>query len=277
MSYFQTVVFAIVQAITELFPVSSVAHGVLTPFILGWTLTPAFLKDHFLPFLVALHLGTAVALLLFFRKDWLGIIRSMFSWHDPRTVKLLVLVIAGTIPAGIIGVVLEKQFRHLFGDQIGPLVTAVFLIFNGIVLWTGEAARGRGTKQIEDLKIRHALLIGLAQSLALIPGFSRSGLSIVAGFWTGLTHEASARFSMLLATPLILGASVLEIPRMMHTADPDVFQKAILGGVLSGVIAYLTVWALMAWFRQNEIKAMRPFAVYCGAVGVIVLAMFFLQ
>ena len=269
MTLLQTLLLAIIQGITELFPISSVAHAVLTPWAFGWQLGPDFLKEHFLPFVVLLHLGTAVALLLFFWRDWFQFAGSLVSRDATTARRELLLVIVGTVPAALIGFVLEKKLRALF-----PSITsaAFFLIVNGVILYLGERLRGRGNRTLGELGFGAALLIGLAQSLALVPGFSRSGASIVAGFWAGLTHEASARFSMLLATPIIAGASLLEIPKLVHGADGATLRVAVIGGVVAGIVAYLSVWALMSWFKRHEINAMRPFALYCWVVGAIVLA-----
>ncbi|HVJ52954.1 MAG TPA: undecaprenyl-diphosphate phosphatase [Aliidongia sp.] len=269
MTLLQTLLLAIVQGITELFPISSVAHAVLTPWIFGWSLTPEFLKDHFLPFVVMLHLGTAVALLLFFWRDWLDFLLSLFDSRARDARRELVRVIIGTIPAALIGLVLERRLRELF-----PSVTSagIFLVINGFILFLGERARGRGTRELKDIGWVDALLIGLAQSLALVPGFSRSGASIVAGFWAGLSHEASARFSMLLATPLIAGASLLEIPKLVHTeGGAATLGIGAVGGLVAGIVAFFSVWALMSWFRRHEFDAMRPFALYCWIVGGLVV------
>jgi undecaprenyl-diphosphatase len=269
MTLLQTLLLAIIQGITELFPISSVAHAVLTPWAFGWPLTPEFLKEHFLPFVVLLHLGTAVALLLFFWRDWLDFAKSLIDRNAGTARRELLLVVIGTVPAALIGFVLEKKLRALF-----PNVTsaAFFLAVNGVILYLGEKLRGRGEKELAELGFVQAFLIGLAQSLALVPGFSRSGVSIVAGFWGGLKHEASARYSMLLATPLIAGASLLEIPKLAHEASAEMLGTAIFGGVIAGLVAYGSVWALMSWFKKNEINAMRPFAIYCWVIAALVLA-----
>lgn len=267
MTILQTIVFAVVQGITELFPISSVAHGVLTPFFFNWALDPEFLKEHFLPFLVMLHLGTAIALLLFFGTEWTKIIASLFT-NDKGSRRLLFLILVGTIPAAIIGLVLETPLRHMFSNVSSA---AFFLIINGMLLYWGEKLRGRGHKSIEDLHYREAIIIGLFQSLALVPGFSRSGATMTAGFWMGLKHEESARFSMLLATPIIIGAGIIEVPKLLHTGLADLFQVSLIGGVASGIAAFMSVWALMKWFHTNEISAMKPFAWYCWIVGIGVL------
>lgn len=264
MTFLQTFVIAIVQGITELFPVSSVAHDVLTPYVFHWKNLSA-LKVHFLPFVVMLHLGTALALLIYFRHEWLKIFRSIFKEGQRR---LLFMVIVGSIPAGFIGFVFEKALTNLFTSVTSA---AFFLIINGLLLFFGEKLRSKGQKEIKDLTYRQALVVGLFQSLALIPGFSRSGASMTAGFWVGLKHEESARFSMLLATPIIAGAGILEVPKLMKSGIHGLFQLSLTGGIVAGIFAYISVYILIRWFKKNEIDAMKPFAFYCWIVGALVL------
>jgi len=266
MTIIQTIILAIVQGVTELFPISSVAHSVFTPYIFGWKLSPEFLKVSFLPFVVMMHLGTTVALLIFFRDDWVEIIKSIFNSKDSK--KLLLLIIVGSIPAAIIGVVLEKRLTNVFSSVT---VASTFLIFNGILLYLGEKMHSRGTKNIEDLSYGQAAVVGLFQSLALIPGFSRSGSSMTAGFWMGLKHEESARFSMLLATPIIAGAGILEVPKLIKSTSHDLLQTSLIGGIVAGIFAFISVYILMTWFKKKEINAMRPFAYYCWIAGILIL------
>jgi undecaprenyl-diphosphatase len=266
MTIIQTIILAIVQGITELFPVSSVAHSVLTPYVFRWKLSPEFLKVNFLPFVVMMHLGTTVALLVFFRKDWVEIIKSVFNSRDSK--KLLLLIIVGTIPAAIIGKVFEKKITSVFSSIT---IAATFLIVNGLLLYLGEKLRSRGTRDIEDLTYGQAAIIGLFQSFALIPGFSRSGSSMTAGFWMGLKHEESARFSMLLATPIIAGAGILEVPKIIKSGTHGLLQTSIFGGVIAGIFAFISVLIMMRWFKKKEINAMAPFAYYCWIVGLLVL------
>src|SRR6202022_2090070 len=153
MSIFQTIIFAIIQGISELFPISSVAHGVITPFVFHWQLDDQFLKEHFLPYVVMLHLGTAVALLIFFRKEWIGIIRSIFQQKQMHSRKTLILIVIATIPAALIGLVLEKPLRHIFSNVT---LTSIFLIVNGFILYFGEKRKERGTKEIHELKMSQA-------------------------------------------------------------------------------------------------------------------------
>lgn len=268
MSLVQVLLFALVQGITELFPVSSVAHGVLTPWMFGWNLDPSFLREHFLPFVVMLHVGTALALLMYFWRDWIRLLVGLFTPGDAKHRRTILLLVIATIPAAVIGLAFEKALRGLFGSVTSA---AVFLILNGVLLFAGERARGRGTRSIPELRVWQAALIGCMQSLALLPGFSRSGASMVAGFWAGLTHAEAARFSMLLATPIIAGAAIVEAPKLVHAQTEGLLGTALVGGVASGVFAFLAVWALMKWFATHEVNAMRPFALYCIALGALVL------
>jgi undecaprenyl-diphosphatase len=269
MTVIQALLFAIIQGITELFPVSSVAHGVLTPFIFGWDLDPEFLKEHFLPFVVMLHLGTALALLIFFWRDWWSFLMGVLTGRASHARRTFMLVVVATIPAALIGLIFEKVLRGIFSSVTSA---AFFLIINGFILFLGERLKGRGNRDVHELTYPQAVLIGLAQALALVPGFSRSGASMVAGFWSGLRHEASARFSMLLATPIIAGAGILVVPKMIHTASGEMVRVGAIGGLASGIFAFIAVWALMRWFRKHEVNAMGPFAVYCWLLGGVVLA-----
>ncbi|WP_407307019.1 undecaprenyl-diphosphate phosphatase [Desulfosporosinus sp. SB140] len=268
MTFLQTLIIAIVQGVTELFPVSSVAHSVFTPYVFQWKLDPQFLQDNFLPYVVMLHLGTALALLVFFRDEWISIIRSILNSQKRDSLRLLLLILAGTIPAAIIGVILEKPLTHLFSNVTSA---SIFLMVNGLLLYFGEKIKSRGKKHINELSYGQAIIVGLFQSLALVPGFSRSGASITAGFWMGLKHEEAARFSMLLATPIIAGASVLEIPKLIKHGSHGLLLTSLTGGLFAGVFAFIAVSILMRWFRKKEISAMKPFAYYCWIVGGLIL------
>lgn len=270
LSPLQTFVFAIIQGITELFPISSVAHGVFTPYVFHWNLSQDFLKQHFLSYVVMLHLGTALALIIYFWRDWLDMIKSIFMGKR----RVLYLVIVATIPAAVIGLVLETPIRHAFSNVASA---STLLIINGFFLFFGEKLRSRGTKELEELNFGQALVVGLFQSLALFPGFSRSGSSMMAGFWMGLKTEEAARFSMLLASPIIAGASIIEVPKLLKSGSHGLLQMSLLGGLLSGLFAFISVWILMNWFKKKEINAMRPFAYYCWVVGPLILVSTFFR
>ncbi|MGT2504682.1 undecaprenyl-diphosphate phosphatase (plasmid) [Bradyrhizobium guangxiense] len=277
MSTFQAYVIAILQGASELFPVSSLGHAVIVPTLLGWKIDQS--APSFLPFLVVLHVGTASALLIYFWRDWLKLLLALVGLgprqERPAHLRVIGLIAVATIPAVIAGFALEKALRHLFGT---PVVAALFLVVNGMILFGGErlrrttAARGAGVG-LERMSWRDALLIGLWQCLALIPGISRSGATMVGGLLRGLHHEAAAHFSFLIATPIIFGAAVLEVPKMLHQDASGITELAIASGALAGAIAFLSVWVLMRYFKSHDFQALNPFAYYCWTFGLTALAL----
>lgn len=267
----QALLLAVVQGITELFPVSSLGHAVVLPHLLGWTLDQN--SESFLPYLVALHIGTALALLLYFWADWWALLRGLGGpsmdpdYREHR--RLLWLLVVGTVPAGILGLILQKSLASLFSNF---RLAAVFLILNGALLVAGEFLRRRKLRQdLTGLTMWQAAAIGTAQTIALLPGFSRSGASMVGGLLVGLKHEAAARFSYLLATPIILAAGVLELPKLAEPALRPELGTAVLGAVIAGVLAYLSTVFLMRYFRRSEVNALIPFGAYCALLGVLTL------
>ena len=269
MTAFQAIVMAVLQGITELFPISSLGHAVLLPRLLNWPIDQH--APDFLPYLVVMHLGTAIALFIYFWRDWLDFLNSLIHRDAPRSPadrRLLLLVVLATIPAVIAGFVLRKLLGDAFAS---PPVAAFFLIANGFVLYFGDEISGEGFGALDQLNWKGALAIGIAQCFALIPGFSRSGLTIVAGTVAGLRHEASARFSFLMATPIILGATVLEAPKLLHSGA-TLGGAAVLSGVVAGVVAFASLWVLMRYLHTHEIRAMKPFSYYCAAAGLLSLA-----
>ncbi len=277
MTGLQALITAILQGLTELFPVSSLGHAVILPRLLHW----GFSEDDpsFLPFLVVLHLGTAAALLIYFWRDWAQIIGAFFGIGGARERRerwrLLWLIVVATIPAVVLGGALEKFLRHLFGS---PESAAVFLIVNGVILFAAERLRRRNTGlgTATDMSWRMALIIGLWQSLALVPGISRSGATMVGGLLGGLEHKEAARFSFLIATPIILGAAVLEVPHFFHhQAESGGFGPFVwLAGIVAGITAYASTAFLMRYFGRHDFEALDPFAYYCVAAGIIALALF---
>ncbi len=262
---------AILQGMTELFPVSSLGHAVVLPSLLGWHIDQK--APDFLPFLVVLHLGTAVALLLYFWRDWFGFARAVIGKGKGKGAKeerkVFGLVIIATLPAIVIGFALEHILRGFFGS---PVLAAAFLIVNGGILFTGERIKRSGRKSLAEVGWKTALVIGACQAVALIPGISRSGATMVGGVLAGLKHRDAARFSFLLATPIIAGAGILEVPKMLHQsgglASPAV---VIAAGLIAGITAWLSTAFLMHYFKKNEIEAFDPFAWYCWAFGAIAL------
>jgi undecaprenyl-diphosphatase len=277
MTALQALLFAAIQGITELFPISSLGHAVVIPRLFGWNVDQQ--SPSFLPFLVVLHVGTAIALLVYFWRDWVGFLQAILGAMAPAEVKsqrrLFGMLIIGTIPAVIVGFALEHALRNLFGS---PPIAAAFLIVNGVVLLVGERLRTRDIKAedlrtLDDLNVVDALMIGICQCTALIPGISRSGATMVGGLLRGLSHAAAAHFSFLLATPIIAGAAVLEVPKLIRhgTAESGMTWLALLAGIVAGVTAWLSVFILMRYFKRREFEALDPFGYYCIAFGASVL------
>lgn len=259
---------AVIQGATELFPVSSLGHAVVLPRLLGWHLDQQ--APSFLPFLVMLHVGTATALLAFFWRDWWALFLGVLGIGDAHAVsesrRVFLLVVIATIPAVIVGGALEHLFRRLFGT---PLIAAGFLVLNGIMLIAGERLRTLGRRPLSTLRPSDALAIGIWQCLALLPGMSRSGATIVGGLLRGIDHEGAAHFSFLIATPIILAATVLEVPKLLRAGvPPGSMSVAVLAAIVAGVVAWLSTWFLMRWFRRNDDWALDPFGWYCIVFGL---------
>ena len=292
MDTLQALVIAIMQGATELFPISSLGHAVLLPALMGWNLDQK--SAEFLPFLVLLHTGTAVALLGYFWRDWLALGLGVLGLGgDAERVRgarrMFLLIVIATIPAVVLGFTLRKALGGLFA---APVAAAGFLVVNGLVLLFGEwlrrsapssspaiASRSApggapggalaGAKPLTALTTMDAALIGVWQCGALLPGVSRAGATMVGGLLRGLNHEESAHFSFLIALPIILGATVLEVPHLLHASvAPGVFAQAAVAAVAAGLTALLTTWFLMRYFRNNDRWALSPFAYYCILVGL---------
>ncbi|BBZ39649.1 undecaprenyl-diphosphate phosphatase [Mycobacterium conspicuum] len=290
LSYLEAVIVGAAQGITELFPVSSLGHSVLVPALAGgrWAqdLNVSAPQSPYLAFLVGLHVATAAALLVFFWRDWVRVLAGFASSVRHRRIqtsgeRLAWLLVAGTIPVGLAGLALEKTFRTTLGK---PIPAAVFLILNGVVLYAGEVLRKRASptseaepehggeavdNRLARMPMRRGVLIGSAQILALLPGISRSGIAIVAGLWRGLSHEDAARFSFLLATPIILAAGVYKIPELFGPLGSGIGGQVLAGSVASFVCAYLAVRYLTRYF---ETRTLTPFAIYCALAGAASLA-----
>jgi undecaprenyl-diphosphatase len=295
LSYAEAVIVGAAQGITELFPVSSLGHAVLVPALAGgqWAqdLSVSAPKSPYLAFIVGLHVATAAALLVFFWRDWLRILAGFMSSLRYRRVhtsdeRLTWLIVAGTIPVGLAGLLLEQLFRTTLGK---PIPAAAFLLLNGLALYAGEVLRRRASlsgpdvpaddppahtdeavdNRLAQLPMSRGVLIGSAQILALLPGVSRSGIAIVAGLWRGLSHEDAARFSFLLATPIILAAGLYKIPELFGPLGAGIGGQVLAGSVASFVCAYLAVRYLTRYFQTHTLT---PFAIYCAVFGAASLA-----
>jgi undecaprenyl-diphosphatase len=272
-SYFQAILLGLLQGFAELFPISSLGHTVLIPALLGWQIDRS--SDPFVAFLVLTHLATALVLLGFFWRDWVkivgGVLRSLAVREirpDDTYAKLGWMLIVSTIPAGMLGLLFEERLKQLFAAA--PLV-AIVLILNGFVLYGVEQLRARGVAEglPDDAKLaalswRSAVGIGIAQCFALVPGFSRTGLTMGGGLVYGLSHENAARYSFLLATPIILAAAVLKVPDLFANQAAGLPQ-AIVGAVCAGVTAFVSVRFLLKYFETETLK---PFAFYCMGAGL---------
>jgi undecaprenyl-diphosphatase len=286
-SIVQGIVLGALQGVAEPFPVSSLGHGVILPSLLGWDIHQN--DDYFLSFLVATHLATAIVLFLFFLEDWLRIARGLGrSLRDRRIdpadadARLGWLLVVGTVPAGILGLALEHKLRDLFAS---PASAAIFLTLNGVLLLAFERWRRRapsaadrpGTDADSDAKIartlswRQAVGIGTAQAAALIPGISRSGMTMGGGLLAGLSNRDAARYGFLLATPIIGAAAALKLPELLGPDGDGVRGPAAVAAACAALTAYLSVRFLMRFFETNRLT---PFAAYCVTAGAILTAVF---
>jgi undecaprenyl-diphosphatase len=273
-SYFQAAVLGFLQGVSELFPVSSLGHSVILPQLLGWNIHQN--DSYFLTFLVATHLATATVLFVFFRKDWFRILRGLGRSLREREIapddtdaKLGWLLVVGTIPAGILGLALEHKLRAIFAS---PQSASIFLCLNGLLLYGAELLRRRApsTETDDDTRIarqvswRDSALVGSAQALALIPGFSRSGATMAGGLLVGLSHKDAARFAFLLATPIIGAAALLKLPELAGSQGNGVRGQALVGAVCAAIAAWFSVKFLMRYFEKYTLM---PFAIYCFVAG----------
>lgn len=296
LTYLQAIILGVFQGVTELFPVSSLGHSVLIANLLGWhSLSNQQMADSstFLDFLVMMHVATAIALILFYRAQWLRIVRGLKRSIDKRAIgndsdaKLAWLLIAATIPAGLVGLIFEHALRAAFATAFFAIV---FIIVNGVLLIKGdklvtqaELARPRRRRDVsadeldashtarvvsDRLTFERAGMIGLAQIAALFPGISRSGITMLAGLRSGLDHQDAARFSFLLATPIILLAGLYKLPEVLAHTGNGSGGPILLGSLLAGISAFFSVRFLDRYFAG---KSLRPFGWYCIGLGVFVL------
>lgn len=314
LTYLEAAVVGLVQGVSEMFPVSSLGHSVLIPAIVGggWAqdLNVAAPESPYLAFIVGLHVATAVALVIYFWRDWARITGGFLSLRDRRVEtadqKLAWMIILATIPVGIAGLAFEHAFRVIFGK---PIIAGIFLAVNGVILIAGERFRTRASlaadsaaiaarepaepaepaaassrraggvalrqpapavavqadQRLASMSYPQAVAIGSAQILALLAGISRDGVTMVAGLMRGLSREDAARFAFLLATPVILAAGALKIPDLLGPLGSGIRGQIVLGSVLSGLGAYLSVRFLLRYLRT---RALTPFGVYCLIAGL---------
>ena len=282
MSFLQAIVIGVIQGVTELFPVSSLGHSVLLAGWLGWDSLlngQAADESFYLAFLVGLHVATALALLLFFWRDWAAIIRGFVTSLRTRRVetphqRMAWLLIIGSIPVGVFGLVFEHSLRTLFAK---PLAAAIFLTINGADpdrRRTPAPPPGRHrprpavttVERTDQLTYTDGAIIGSSQIGALFAGISRSGITMVTGMLRGLDHEQAARFSFLLATPIIFAAGIYKLPDLAGANGDGIRGQVVVGSICAFVAAYIAVRFLTRWFTT---RTLTPFAIYCLAAGII--------
>jgi undecaprenyl-diphosphatase len=284
-SYFQAIILGLTQGIAEPFPISSLGHGVVLPRLAGWHIHQN--DKFFLTFLIATHLATAIVLLLFFLKDWVLIVKGLWRSLQMREIReddtyarLGWLLVAATVPVGAIGVLLQDPLRKLFAS---PQTAAAFLIVNGVLLLTFERLRRRPPRpgdylgdvdgRLAKLTWRQAIAVGTSQAAALVPGISRSGITMGGGLIVGLSNDDAARFGFLLATPVIFGAAALKLPELFGTQGNGVRGPALVAGLCAAAATFFAVKFLLRFFQTNRLT---PFGIYCigfGAVCTLVFAL----
>jgi undecaprenyl-diphosphatase len=277
-SYFQAVVLGLTQGIAEPFPISSLGHAVILPSLAGWNIHQN--DKFFLTFLVATHLATAIVLVFIFLQDWIQIVGGLWRSLRMREIRaddtyarLGWLLVAGTIPVGIIGLLLQDPLRKLFAS---PEIAAAFLIVNGFLLLGFERLRRRPPRpgdylgdvdgRLSKLTWRQAIGVGTSQAAALIPGISRSGVTMGGGLIVGLSNDDAARFAFLLATPVIFAAAALKLPELFGSAGNGVRGPALVAAICAGATTLFAVKFLLRFFQTNRLT---PFGIYCIAAGTV--------
>ena len=269
MSIIQAIILGLIQGATEFIPVSSSGHLVLVPWLLGWD-SPGLVFD------TVVHWGTLVAVLAYFWRDWRALVtawvRGLFRWRwrDPDA-RLMWLLIVGSIPAAVIGFLLEDFFESLFGK---PVWVSVFLLVTAGLLALSEWL-GQRMREIGDLRWPDALVIGLGQAAAIAPGISRSGATMAVGMLRGVKRPAAARFSFLLATPIIFGAGLFKLLDLFTVPDP-LAQVPVLavGFVVAAVSGYVCIWGLLRYLQRGRLYL---FSVYCAVAGLLCLVVAWLR
>jgi undecaprenyl-diphosphatase len=282
-SYIQAIAIGLVQGIAEPFPISSLGHAVIAPRLFGWDIHQN--DEYFLAFLVATHCATAAVLFFVFLDDWKRILSGLGRSLRDRGIaegdsdaRLGWVLVVGTIPAGLLGLALEHPLRTLFASA---QFAAAFLIVNGVLLLFFERFRRRPPREgdylgdsdprIAKMSFKQSLAIGAAQAAALIPGISRSGITMGGGLLTGLSNEDAARYAFLLATPIIGAAGVLKLPDLLGSAGDGVRGQALVGALAAALTTYVAVKFLLRFFETNRLT---PFGIYCIAMGAFCTLVF---
>lgn len=263
MTLIQSVIYGVVQGVAEFLPISSSAHLVALPKIFGWT-------DPGLSFDVALHLGTLLAIVIYFFKDWIELIYSGFKRPKSQNGKLFWYIVIASIPGAIIGKLFEKQAESSFRNL--ALIGAMLIIM-GIVLYIADKGSKRSNVGIEKIGFKRSFIVGLSQALAIIPGVSRSGITMTAGLFTGLNKETAARYSFLLSTPLVFGAGILKL-KDLSTVPAGGTTNIIVGILTSAVVGYISIKFLLNYLKN---KGFGIFAIYRFVIGASFIAIYFIK
>jgi len=254
MSYLQAVVLGLLQGLGEFLPISSSAHLAVVPFLFHW-------KYQGLEYDVMLHLGTLLSIVCFFWKDWIQIIKEGFSRPKTPEGHYLWYIILATIPGALAGYFLESQAETVFRQP--ELIAASLIFFSGLIFLADHQAKNK--KGLENLTLTQAMIIGLAQSLAILPGASRSGMTIMAALFLGFRRQDSARFSFLLSTPVIVGAALLELPKISLNQINGPF---VIGFLTSALVGFLSIKFLLSFLKT---KTLFPFIIYRLALAGLIL------
>jgi len=277
LSYLQSIITGILQGFSELFPISSLGHSVLVPAWIGGSWRD-FLNNEtsgespYLLMIIALHLASSLTLIWYFRERWILLIKAFFTSFTKRksfnaSEQLIWKIILATIPVGVLGILFQDQVGDLFSD---PYAVGGFLFVNGLLLAGIEVFKKyrikRELSDSEEVGNGQALAIGFAQSAALFPGISRFGITMSAGLARGLSHSAASDFAFLIATPVIVGASILKLPKLFDPEISHILGPVIVGSIVSAICTYLSIAFLVRWFKTHTLY---PFAIYCLIVGAL--------
>lgn len=262
MTILQAIIYGIVQGLGEFLPISSSGHLAALPQIMNW-------QDPGLAFDVALHLGTLLAVVVFFWRDWVNLIISGVSRPKTTDGKLFWFIVAASIPGAIIGKIFEKQAEEAFRNL--ALIGGMLIIMGIILYFADKMASNRIS--IEKIGIKRSLIIGFSQALAIIPGVSRSGVTMTTGLFTGLKKEDTAKFSFLLSTPIVFGAGILKLKDMIHMPHNEV-TPFIVGMITSAIVGFIAIKFLMDYLKRNGFGI---FVIYRIIVGSLFIAIYFLR
>jgi undecaprenyl-diphosphatase len=273
MPLYQAIILALVQALTEFLPISSTAHLYLFPWLFGW-------PDPGLAFTMAVHAGTLVGVILYFLRTWLQLTLAGVGLRFPAGAppdqvrysrRIFWFLVAATIPAALAGYLFERQIETSLRT---PVVMGVALIAVGLLMWLAEA-RVHLTRGLDALTFTDAMLIGTSQAIALIPGVSRSGITITTGLFRNMTREASARFTFLLSTPIIAGAAAKKLLDLRYDSLPaETATALVVGGIVAAVSGYLVIACFLRYLQTRTLKI---FIYYRIAFGIVVLLLAFLR